>query len=317
MMQVTLDASGAMAPASATDPITRNAYTPYGAVRGADNLTIDHGWLNQVSDEASTGLVYLNARYYDPLASRFISPDPLVNPTDPQTLDAFRYSDNNPANYADPTGMIVYCGKGKTMCVAKDDNDASTINVTTKPAGTSNAAGGQSNAGGRSNAGGPGPESPPLSTELEDFTSGDDVTCPPWVPCGSYTSWTGTVTWDPKDSLTYQDFLDSMNTRGTPMDLAKWWKDHGDELGLALAIAGMAVCTFFTVGACAVAVGLGLSVTIADGMDNRGMTAKEALILTGLTAVTFGVGGGARGLTYLEGSSPAAIEKARPSTYSL
>ena len=105
MMGVTLDASGAMAPASLDDPVARNAYTPYGAVRGADNLPTDHGWLNQVSDEASTGLVYLNARYYDPEASRFVSPDPLLKPMDPRTLDAYRYAENNPITYTDATGL--------------------------------------------------------------------------------------------------------------------------------------------------------------------------------------------------------------------
>ncbi len=105
MMGVTLDASGAMAPASLADPVARNAYTPYGAVRGADNLPTDHGWLNQVTDEASTGLVYLNARYYDPEASRFVSPDPLLKPMDPRTLDAYRYAENNPISYTDGNGM--------------------------------------------------------------------------------------------------------------------------------------------------------------------------------------------------------------------
>jgi len=104
MMQVTLDASGAMLPASVTDPISRNAYTPYGAVRGVDNLSIDHGWLNKIAD-TDTGLTYLGARYYDPLTSRFISPDPLMNPMDPRTLDAFMYANNNPVLFSDPTGL--------------------------------------------------------------------------------------------------------------------------------------------------------------------------------------------------------------------
>ena len=94
-----------MLPASTTDLVTRADYAPYGAVRGTDNLPTDHGWLNQVSDEASAGLVYLNARYYDPEASRFVSPDPLVKPMDPRTLDAYRYAENNPITYTDATGL--------------------------------------------------------------------------------------------------------------------------------------------------------------------------------------------------------------------
>jgi len=116
MMQVTLDASGAMFPAAVTDPVSRNAYTPYGAVRGEgtsaenDQLSFSKGWLNQITDEASTGLVYLNARYYDAGTSRFVSPDPLMNPADPRTLDAFRYAENNPVTYSDVTGLCSTTG---------------------------------------------------------------------------------------------------------------------------------------------------------------------------------------------------------------
>jgi len=87
--------------------VTRSAYMPYGAVRGDDNLSIDHGWLNQVTDETDTGLVYLNARYYDPVLSRFLSPDPLVSISNPETLDPYAYGYNNPVLYSDASGM---CG---------------------------------------------------------------------------------------------------------------------------------------------------------------------------------------------------------------
>jgi hypothetical protein len=50
------------------------------------------------------GLVYLNARYYDPAASRFVSPDPVVKPSDPRTLDAYMYGANNPASFTDASG---------------------------------------------------------------------------------------------------------------------------------------------------------------------------------------------------------------------
>jgi RHS repeat-associated protein len=82
--------------------VTRTSYTPYGQLRGADNLALDRGWLGQVEDRADattgtgTGLTYLNARYYDPVLARFITPDPLMNPADPKTLDPYRYADNNP-----------------------------------------------------------------------------------------------------------------------------------------------------------------------------------------------------------------------------
>jgi RHS repeat-associated protein len=117
MMQVTLGGSGVMADATTSDIVTRNAYLPYGATRGGDNLDIDHGWLNQVTDESDTGLVYLNARYYDPSLGRFISPDPLVNPGDPRTLDPYRYADNNPVVYQDVSGLCSgLSGAALRMC---------------------------------------------------------------------------------------------------------------------------------------------------------------------------------------------------------
>jgi RHS repeat-associated protein len=86
------------------------AYLPYGAERGdtTDDLAIDRGWLGQYED-SGTGLTYLHARYYDPALGRFLSPDPLMDPSDPRTLDPYRYADNNPIVFTDPTGLCSTC----------------------------------------------------------------------------------------------------------------------------------------------------------------------------------------------------------------
>ena len=120
MMSDARDVNGDPDPANAV--ITRNAYTPYGAKRSYDanadstpdaSLDLERGWLSQVTDEdptdGGTGLTYLNARYYDPAASRFISPDPLLNVMDPKTLDPYRYAENNPVSYADANGLMAAC----------------------------------------------------------------------------------------------------------------------------------------------------------------------------------------------------------------
>jgi len=108
--QVTVDGSGQVA---------RNAYTPYGVKRAGSNVASAHGWLNQIAD-ADTGLTYLNARYYDPALGRFLSPDPLMNPGDPRTLDPYRYADNNPVVYMDSAGLAPSCagatGKAYENC---------------------------------------------------------------------------------------------------------------------------------------------------------------------------------------------------------
>ena len=55
-------------------------YLPYGGNRGVSGggLDTDRTYTGQVSDEALTGLMFYNARYYDPLLRRFISPDTIV-----------------------------------------------------------------------------------------------------------------------------------------------------------------------------------------------------------------------------------------------
>lgn len=82
-------------------------------------MTIGRGWLGQYED-AGTGLTYLNARYYDPILGRFLSPDPLMNPGDPRTLDPYRYADNNPITFSDPLGLAPSCsgltGRAYTNC---------------------------------------------------------------------------------------------------------------------------------------------------------------------------------------------------------
>ena len=122
MMPVVLDGSGAMVPAVLADAagVVRTAYTPYGQLRGADNVAVDRGWLGQVED-SGTGLTYLNARYYDPVLQRFLSPDPLMNPGDPRTLDAYRYAENNPVVFTDASGLFAACsgvsGAAEAACL--------------------------------------------------------------------------------------------------------------------------------------------------------------------------------------------------------
>jgi RHS repeat-associated protein len=121
-VHVVADANGTtahLAPATLADAAasTRTSYTPYGQLRGADNTAVDRGWLGQVEDRVvgtsatstGTGLTFLNARYYDPATSRFISPDPLMNPGDPKTLDPYRYADNNPVVFTDASGLRSTC----------------------------------------------------------------------------------------------------------------------------------------------------------------------------------------------------------------
>jgi RHS repeat-associated protein len=55
--------------------------------------------------DPETGLYYYRARYYDPHTGRFLSEDPLSFAAGDTNLS--RYVLNSPANYTDPTGMVL------------------------------------------------------------------------------------------------------------------------------------------------------------------------------------------------------------------
>ena len=55
------------------------------------------------------GLINMNARLYDPVLGRFLSPDPYVQMPDfSQSFNRYSYALNNPLRYTDPNGEIVW-----------------------------------------------------------------------------------------------------------------------------------------------------------------------------------------------------------------
>jgi RHS repeat-associated protein len=86
-------------------------YYPYGASRIAPSTyptNEKRQYIGQFSD-AQTNLNYLNARFYDSSRGQFTSEDPLFwgkqNLTDPQSLNAYSYAQDNPVTKKDPTGL--------------------------------------------------------------------------------------------------------------------------------------------------------------------------------------------------------------------
>ena len=82
---------------------SKTRYEAYGmTVAGTATPTI--GFTGHVND-ADTGLTYMQQRYYDPVAGRFLSEDPVT--TDANTGSSFNryvYANNNPYRYIDPDG---------------------------------------------------------------------------------------------------------------------------------------------------------------------------------------------------------------------
>ena len=81
------------------------SFSPFGVPLGESGGE-PYGFTGEQWD-ASMGLVYLRARYYDPVTGRFITRD--VWPGDyqnPQSLNGFSYVENNPVNQTDPSGFL-------------------------------------------------------------------------------------------------------------------------------------------------------------------------------------------------------------------
>jgi len=82
---------------------SRGLFEPYG-LRLAGSTGQGPGYTGHVQD-AATGLNYMQQRYYDPVAGRFLSPDPVA--ADPNTganFNRYWYANNNPYRYVDPDG---------------------------------------------------------------------------------------------------------------------------------------------------------------------------------------------------------------------
>jgi RHS repeat-associated protein len=91
-------------------------YKAWGETRfTSGSTTTDYLYTGQ-REEASIGLYYYRARWYDPYLNRWTQPDSIV--PDPYTAtdwDRYAYVRNNPVKYSDPTGHRVEegCGVGR------------------------------------------------------------------------------------------------------------------------------------------------------------------------------------------------------------
>jgi RHS repeat-associated protein len=87
--------------------VTRRYFDPYGNQIGTSPSSWPgaEGFVGGTADPA-TGLTDLGAREYSPGTGSFISPDPLLDPTDPQDLNPYAYASDNPSTLSDPSGQM-------------------------------------------------------------------------------------------------------------------------------------------------------------------------------------------------------------------
>lgn len=98
-----LDHPGSTNASSGATQGTGAVYFPFGSAR-AGNPPTDYTYTGQKVD-TSDGLMYYGSRYYDAQLGCFINADTIVpGAGNPQSLNRYAYTLNNPVKYVDPSG---------------------------------------------------------------------------------------------------------------------------------------------------------------------------------------------------------------------
>ncbi len=101
-----LSGSPVVATNQAGQVVWRESYRPYGErlknePAGQENQT----WFTSRHQDADTGLVYMGARYYDPMLGRFLSVDSMrFDEKNIHSFNRYAYGNNNPYRFVDPDG---------------------------------------------------------------------------------------------------------------------------------------------------------------------------------------------------------------------
>ena len=86
-------------------------FYPFGRPRYEESTGIESAYKYTGKElDSESGLMYYEARYYEPVIGRFVSVDPMSTTvglkglSDPQSLNYYAYTQNNPLKYVDPDG---------------------------------------------------------------------------------------------------------------------------------------------------------------------------------------------------------------------
>lgn len=72
-------------------------------------------------NDADTGLTYMQQRYYDPVAGRLLSEDPVLTGANTgASFNRYVYANNNPYKYIDPDGRDNCEGTSSKVCIRSD-----------------------------------------------------------------------------------------------------------------------------------------------------------------------------------------------------
>ncbi len=106
-LDMALDGSG--------NVLAQQLFFPYGRpFYSSGTMPTAKGFTGQRTDGATSGLVYLNARYYDYVGRAFLSAD-----TASDGLNRYAYAHWNPETLSDPSGNTTNCAPGVDLCNGK------------------------------------------------------------------------------------------------------------------------------------------------------------------------------------------------------
>jgi len=89
--------------------IWQEAYEPFGVRRLREGDEQNSQWYTGATQDKSTGLVYLQARWYNPQIGRFMSIDPVdTQPGNIHSFGRYAYANNSPYAYVDPDGEFAF-----------------------------------------------------------------------------------------------------------------------------------------------------------------------------------------------------------------
>jgi RHS repeat-associated protein len=97
-------------PIAATDTtgaiVWKESYRPFGdRLVNASTSSLNRQWFAGKAADAETGLSYFGARYYDPVAGRFMETDAAqFRDTELHSFNRYAYANNNPFLFVDPDG---------------------------------------------------------------------------------------------------------------------------------------------------------------------------------------------------------------------
>ncbi|MDQ0941112.1 polymorphic toxin-type HINT domain-containing protein [Streptomyces sp. V1I1] len=99
-----------------TGAVSQRRLDPFGVERTEPTgpWTSEKGFVGGDID-AQTGLTNIGARQYDPVLGKFISPDPLIDFTQPQQINGYAYANNSPVTLSDPSGLRVILIPGMVL----------------------------------------------------------------------------------------------------------------------------------------------------------------------------------------------------------